>query len=151
MSNQTYLAKPGEVLQQWLHFDADGAVLGRMASRIAMVLQGKHHARYTPHVDTGDFVIVTNATKVHLSGAKRDDRMHRHHTGYMGGLKEMSAGDMLEKHPERIVQLAVRRMMPKTRLGRAMLTKLKIYAGPEHRHAAQQPQPVDMTPFKPRR
>ena len=151
MSNQTYLAKPGEVLQEWQHFDADGAVLGRMAARIAMVLQGKHHARYTPHVDTGDFVIVTNATKVHLSGDKRDGRIHRHHTGWMGGLKEMSTGEMLDKHPTRVIELAVRRMMPKTRLGRAMLTKLKIYAGSEHRHAAQQPSSVDMTPFKPRR
>jgi large subunit ribosomal protein L13 len=151
VSNQTYLAKPGEVLQDWQHFDADGAVLGRMAARIAMVLQGKHHARYTPHVDTGDFVIVTNATKVYLSGDKRDGRIHRHHTGWMGGLKEMSTGEMLEKHPTRVIELAVRRMMPKTRLGRAMLTKLKIYAGSEHRHAAQQPSSVDMTPFKPRR
>ena len=150
VSNQTYYAKTGEVLQAWHQFDADGAVLGRMAARIALVLQGKHHARYTPHVDTGDYIVVINAEKVHLTGDKRDGRMHRHHTGFMGGLKEMSAGEMLTKHPERVIELAVRRMMPKTRLGRAMLTKLKIYAGPDHRHAAQQPSPVDMTPFKPR-
>jgi large subunit ribosomal protein L13 len=144
VSNQAYYAKPGEVLQEWHQFDADGVVLGRMAARIALVLQGKHHARYTPHVDTGDFVIVTNAEKVHLTGAKRDDRMHRHHTGYIGGLKEMSAGEMLTKHPERVIQLAVRRMMPKTRLGKAMLTKLKVYAGPEHPHQAQQPMAVEL-------
>jgi large subunit ribosomal protein L13 len=147
---KTYQAKPGEVLRQWHHFDADGVVLGRMAARIAQLLQGKHHARYTPHVDTGDFIVVTNAEKVYLSGNKDEQRMHRHHTGYMGGLKEMSVAEMRTKHPERVIELAVRRMMPKTRLGRQMLSKLKVYAGSEHPHEAQQPQAVDTTPFKPR-
>lgn len=145
---KTFQAKPGEVLRGWQHFDADGVVLGRMAARIALVLQGKHHARYTPHVDTGDFVVVTNAEKVAMTGRKWEQRMHRHHTGYMGGLLEMSAGEMREKHPERVVELAVRRMMPKTRLGRAMLKKLKVYAGPDHPHGAQQPVAVDTAPYK---
>ena len=145
--DKTYRAKPGEVLQGWHHFDGDGAVLGRMASRIAMILQGKHHARYTPETDTGDFVIVTNATKVHLTGHKADDRMQRWHTGYLGGLREMSSGEMRERHPERLVFLAVRGMLPKTKLGRKMLTKLKVFPGAEHLHGAQQPVPVDMTPY----
>lgn len=145
---KTYHAKQGEVQQSWLLFDADNVVLGRMASRIAMVLQGKHHPRYTPHVDTGDFVIVTNASKVKLTGKKAADRIQRWHTGYMGGLKEQTSGEMREKNPERLVRLAVRRMMPKTRLGRAMLGKLKIYAGAEHPHEAQQPVAVDTTPYK---
>jgi len=127
------------VQANWHHFDADGATLGRMAARIAVLLQGKHHARYTPHVDTGDFVVVTNAEKVALSGSKRTDRMHRWHTGYLGGLKEMSAGDMIEKHPARLIELAVRRMLPKSRLGRQMLKKLKVYEGTEHPHTTQQP------------
>lgn len=148
--NKTYHAKPGEVQAAWQLFDADGAILGRLAARIAMVLQGKHHGRYTAHVDTGDFVIVLNAEKVFMSGSKRDDRMHRWHTGYIGGLREMSVADMLEKHPTRVLELAVRRMMPKTRMGRHMLKKLKIYAGSEHSHAAQQPTAVDMTEFQPK-
>jgi large subunit ribosomal protein L13 len=147
-STSTYLAKTGEVLPKWLVFDADGVVLGRMASRIAMVLQGKHHARYTPHVDTGDFVVVINAAKVGLTGNKANTRIHHWHTGYLGGMKELSAGAMREKDPERLVKLAVRRMMPKTRLSAQMLTKLKIYAGSEHPHAAQQPVAVDLTPYR---
>lgn len=145
---KTYQAKPGEVQASWHHFDADGATLGRMAVRIATILQGKHHARYTPHVDTGDFVVVTNAEKVALSGNKREARMHRWHTGYIGGLKEMSAGEMIDRYPARVIELAVRRMLPKTRLGRAMFKKLKVYAGSDHPHGAQQPVPVDMTVFK---
>ena len=145
---KTYLAKPGEVDARWQHFDADGAVLGRLASRIALVLQGKHHARYTPHVDTGDFVIVTNAAKVVLTGTKASTRMHRWHTGYLGGLKEVSAGALRERDSERLVKLAVRRMLPKTRLAAQMLGKLKVYPGPEHPHAAQQPAVVDTTPYR---
>lgn len=145
---KTYMAKTGEVQQRWLLLDADGAVLGRLAARIATVLQGKHHARYTPHVDTGDFVIVTNAAKVVLTGTKADDRMIRWHTGYVGGLQEVSAGTMRDKDPERLVRLAVRRMLPKTRLGRHMLSKLKIYAGAEHPHEAQQPVAVDTKPYR---
>ncbi len=145
---KTYLAKPGEVQQQWQHFDADGAVLGRMAARIATVLQGKHRPQYTPHVDTGDFVVVTNAAKVLLTGEKKDQRMIRWHTGYIGHLREMSVGEMLDKHPERVVELAVRRMMPKTKLGRAMMKKLKVVPGPDHKFGAQKPVTADTTPFK---
>jgi large subunit ribosomal protein L13 len=144
----SYLAKTGEVDPKWLVFDADGVVLGRMASRIAMVLQGKHHARYTPHVDTGDFVVVTNAAKVVLTGNKANTRIHHWHTGYLGGMKELTAGAMRAQDPERLVKLAVRRMMPKTRLGAHMLSKLKIYPGPEHPHAAQSPVAVDTTPYR---
>lgn len=147
---KTYLAKPGEVTQAWHLFDADGLVLGRMAARIATILQGKHHARYTPHVDTGDFVVVTNASKVVMTGAKPDDRVHRWHTGYLGGLRAMTAGEMREKQPERLVELAVRRMLPKTRLGRHMLKKLKVYAGTEHAHEAQKPIPADTTALRPK-
>ncbi len=145
---KTYNAKPGEVLQQWQHFDAEGVVLGRLAARIATVLQGKHHGRYTPHVDTGDFVVVTNARKITLTGKKAEQMVHRYHTGYIGGLREVSMARMLERKPDEVVRLAVRRMMPKTRLGRAMLNKLKIYAGAEHPHAAQQPVSVDTTQYK---
>lgn len=145
---KTYLAKPGDVQRQWLHFDADGAILGRMASRIAMVLQGKHRPQYTPHVDTGDFVVVTNAAKVAMTGLKKEQRMIRWHTGYIGHLREVSVGEMLDKHPERVIELAVRRMMPKTKLGRQMMKKLKVVAGPDHQFAAQKPETVDTTPFK---
>lgn len=145
---KTYHAKPGEVQQSWLLFDADDAVLGRMASRIAMVLQGKHHGRYTPHVDTGDFVVVTNAEKVLLTGAKREQRKVRWHTGYIGHLRELSVQQVMDKHPERVIELAVRRMMPKTRLGRQMFKKLKVVKGADHRHEAQRPVAVDMTPFQ---
>lgn len=145
---KTYQAKAGDVIAGWQHFDGTDAVLGRMAARIALVLQGKHHGRYTAHVDTGDFVVVTNAAKVMLTRNKADQRMHRWHTGHIGGLKEMSAGELRERYPERLVELAVRRMLPKTKLGRAMFKKLKVYAGDDHPHAAQQPQPVDMSIFK---
>jgi large subunit ribosomal protein L13 len=145
---KTYHAKAGEVLQAWHLFDAENVVLGRMAARIALILQGKHHGRYTQHVDTGDFVIVTNASKVALTGKKFEKRVHRWHTGYMGGLREMSASEMMERHPERLVQLAVRRMMPKTALGRQMFKKLKVFAGAEHPHAAQRPVAVDMSEYK---
>jgi len=145
---KTYLAKPGEVDARWQHFDADGAVLGRLAARIAVVLQGKHHARYTPHVDTGDFVVVTNAAKVVLTGTKADTRVHHWHSGYLGGLREMTAGTMRDQDPARLVRLAVRRMLPKTKLGRAMFSKLKVYKGPDHPHAAQKPIDADTAPYK---
>lgn len=145
---KTYNAKPGEVQQAWHLIDADGATLGRMAARIAILLQGKHHARYTPHIDTGDFVVVINASKVVMSGTKADDRMHRWHTGYMGGLKEMSAGEMRATRPDRLIELAVRRMLPKTKMGRQMYKKLKVYARGDHPHAAQQPVPVAHSTFQ---
>jgi large subunit ribosomal protein L13 len=145
---KTYLAKSGEVDARWQHFDADGAVLGRLASRIALVLQGKHHARYTPHVDTGDFVVVTNAAKIVLTGTKADTRVHHWHSGYLGGLRAMTAGTMRQQDPARLVRLAVRRMLPKTKLGRAMYSKLKVYAGPDHPHSAQKPVAADTAPYK---
>lgn len=148
MTMKTFLAKPGEVQARWQHFDADGVVLGRLAARIATVLQGKHHARWTPHVDTGDFVVVTNASKVVMTGAKFDQRLLRWHTGTLSGLREVPAGELRDRQPERLVRLAVRRMMPKTKLGRAMFAKLKVYAGAEHPHAAQQPVAVDTTPYR---
>ena len=145
---KTYLAKPGELQQAWHHFDADGAVLGRLAVRIATILQGKHHPRWTPHVDTGDFVIVTNAGKIALTGNKADTRVHHWHTYYLGGLRSMTAGEMRTKDPQRMIELAVRRMMPKTKLGRAMMGKLKVYATADHPHGAQKPVMADTTKYK---
>lgn len=145
---KSYLAKPGEVQRAWHHFDATDAVLGRMAVRIATILQGKHHPRYTPHVDTGDFVVVTNAAKVALTGSKAQTRVHHWHSYYLGGLKEMTAGEMRDRDPVRLVELAVRRMLPKTKLGRDMFGKLKVYAGAEHPHGAQQPVTADTKAFR---
>ena len=145
---KTYLAKPGQVQQAWHHFDADGAVLGRLAVRIATILQGKHHPRWTPHVDTGDFVVVTNAGKVALSGNKAQTRVHHWHTYYLGGLRSQTAGDMRERDPVKMIELAVRRMMPKTKLGRAMMGKLKVYASADHPHEAQRPIAADTTKFR---
>ncbi len=145
---KTYMAKPGEVQRKWQHFDADGVVLGRLAARVATVLQGKHHARYTAFVDTGDFVLVTNASKVVLSGTKADSRVHHWHSGYLGGMRAMTSGDMLDRDPARLLRLAVRRMLPKTKMGRAMYSKLKVYSGVEHPHAAQKPVTNDTTPYR---
>ncbi|MGI9014060.1 MAG: 50S ribosomal protein L13 [Phycisphaerales bacterium] len=141
MPRQTTFARQGDVNTQWLHFDAQDQILGRMATRIATVLMGKHRPEYTPHVDTGDFVIVTNASGLRMTGRKLDHRLKMRFTGYPGGLKAVPYRDVLEKHPERLVEDAVRRMLPKGRLGRKMLSKLKVYAGPEHPHQAQQPVP----------
>jgi large subunit ribosomal protein L13 len=144
MPRQTTFFKAGEVEQHWHHVDADDRVLGRMATTIATVLMGKHRPEYTPHVDCGDFVVVTNAAKVRLTGRKAEQRMKLRYSGYPGGLKARSYGDVLEKHPERIVEDAVRRMLPKSRLGRQMLSKLKVYPGPDHPHQAQQPEPMSL-------
>lgn len=139
---KTYSAKPGEVERQWILVDMDGQVLGRAATEIAMILRGKHRPTYTPHVDTGDFVVVVNAEKVKLTGKKLTDKKYYHHTGYIGSLKVASAGELLTDHPDRVIRAAVRGMLPKNTLGRSLLKKLKIYAGPEHPHAAQQPTPL---------
>jgi large subunit ribosomal protein L13 len=136
---KTFVAKPGSVSKSWYAVNAEGKVLGRMATRIATVLQGKHRPYYTPHVDTGDFVVVFNAEKVKLTGNKLADKMYKRYSGYPSGLRLTPASEMLEKHPDRVIMLAVRRMLPKTKLGDKMLKKLKIYAGHEHPHAAQQP------------
>ncbi|MEE9585014.1 MAG: 50S ribosomal protein L13 [Candidatus Brocadiales bacterium] len=136
---KTFMAKEGSVPKTWYAVDAEGKVLGRMATRIATVLQGKHKPQYTPHVDTGDFVIVFNARKVKLTGNKLKDKMYKRYSGYPGGLKTKPAGEVLEKHPDRVIRLAVRRMLPKSKLGEKMMKKLKVYAGHEHPHSAQQP------------
>ncbi len=141
---KTYSAHPGEVPRNWLLVDAEGQTLGHMASAIATRLRGKHKAEYTPHVDTGDFVVVINADKVRVTGKKATGKIYRSHSGYPGGLKSLSFEQLLERSPERVVRLAVRGMMPRNRLGRAMLKKLKIYAGGEHPHSAQQPQTLEL-------
>lgn len=142
MPRQTYFAKSGDVEAQWHHVDAEGRVLGRIATRIATILMGKHRPEYTPHVDCGDFVIVTNADRIVLTGQKLDQKMKMRYSGYPGGLKTESYRRVLQRHPERLFEEAVSRMLPKTRLGRQMIKKLKVYAGPEHPHQAQQPEPL---------
>jgi len=137
---KTYSAKPAEVERDWFVVDARERVLGRLASFVATRLRGKHKPIYTPHVDTGDHIIVINADKVALTGRKWDDKLYHHHSGYMGGLKSITAKQLLEKRPEDLVMHAVRGMLPKNTLGRNMLKKLKVYAGPEHPHSAQQPE-----------
>ncbi len=139
---KTYSAKPREVEQNWLLVDAEGQTLGRMATEIATRLRGKHKAEYTPHIDTGDFVVVINADKVQVTGKKATDKIYHAHSGFPGGLKSISFEKLQEKAPEKIIQRAVKGMLPRTPLGRAMLKKLKVYAGTEHPHSAQQPQSV---------
>ena len=144
MPRQTTFMKPTEVKRSWHQLDADGQILGRVAAKIAPILMGKHHPGYTPHVDTGDFVIVTNASKVVLTGRKGEQRMQLSYSGYPGGLKARSVNDILEKHPERVLEQAVRRMLPKTRLGRMMMKKLKVYAGPNHDLGVQNTQNLSL-------
>jgi large subunit ribosomal protein L13 len=141
---KTYSAKPHEVDQNWLLVDADGQILGRMATAIATRLRGKHKAEYTSHVDTGDFVVVINAEKVKVTGNKASDKMYHSHSGYPGGLKSISFEKLIDRTPERVIQLAVKGMLPRTPLGRAMFKKLKVYAGSEHPHSAQQPKSVQL-------
>ena len=138
---KTYVAKPSEIQREWFVVDAQGLPLGRLASEVAKVLRGKHKPTYTPFLDTGDFVIIVNAAKIQLTGNKLDQKMYRYHTGYMGGLKETSYRKLMNTKPEKAFELAVKGMLPKNSLGRQMYRKLKVYAGPEHDHAAQKPQP----------
>ncbi len=138
-TRRTTVAKPDEVRRAWHHVDADGMVLGRLASRIAQVLMGKHKPTYTPHVDTGDFVVVTNVDKISVTGNKLDHKSYARYSYYPGGYKETPMREMFAKHPERVLHTAVRRMLPKNALGRHMLRKLKCYRGDAHPHAAQQP------------
>jgi len=140
MIMKTYMAKPGAVEAKWLHVDATDKVLGRLAVRIATVLLGKHRVTYTPHVATGDFVIVTNASKIRLTGRKLEQKEYQRYSLYPGGLKRIPARMMLEKKPQEMVRLAVRRMLPKGSLGNRLLKRVKIYAGPEHPHSAQRPE-----------
>ncbi len=143
-SMKTYSAKPGEVEQKWYLVDATAKPLGRLASNIAKRLRGKHKPQYTPHTDTGDYIIVINAEKVMVTGNKRADKMYYRHSGYIGNLKKMSFSEMLEKHPERTIEIAVKGMLPRNSLGRKMLRKLRVYAGTTNRHQAQQPEPLEI-------
>ncbi len=138
---RTYTTKPEDIKREWFVIDATGMTLGRLATQIATVLKGKHKPIYSPHMDTGDFVIVVNAHKVRVTGRKLDQKFYYRHSGYPGGLKEISLRDQLNRHPDRVLRFAVRGMLPKNRLGRQMIKKLKIYAEPGHPHEAQQPKP----------
>ncbi len=140
----TESAKPAEVRRVWHLVDAEGKTLGRLATEIARRLRGKHKPQFTPHVDTGDYIVVVNAKKVRVTGNKLENKMYHRHTGYIGHLRSTNLADMLARHPERVLESAVKGMMPHNPLGRSMLKKLKVYAGAEHRHAAQQPQPLDI-------
>jgi len=141
---RTYSAKPGEVQRDWYLVDADGKTLGRLATQIAERLRGKGKPQYTPHVDTGDFVVVVNAEKVRVTGNKLDDKLYYRHSGYPGGLRTRSLREQLDRQPAEVLRKAVKGMLPRNRLGRAQLTKLKIYAGPEHPHEAQAPKPLEV-------
>ncbi|MBN1487175.1 MAG: 50S ribosomal protein L13 [Anaerolineae bacterium] len=141
---KTYMAKPAEVDRKWYVVDATGLTLGRLATQIATVLRGKHKPQYTPHVDVGDFVIVVNAEKVKVTGRKLDQKMYYRHTGYPGGLKSVTLRRQLEKFPERVLESAVRGMLPHGPLGRRMFKKLKVYAGPQHPHQAQMPEVLEV-------
>jgi len=141
---KTYNAKPGEISRDWYLVDAEGQTLGRLATRLADLLRGKGKAQFTPHVDTGDFVVVVNAEKIAVTGKKLDEKMYYRHSGYPGGLKQRPLREQLERRPEEVLRKAVKGMLPRTRLGRQQLTKLKIYAGPEHPHDAQAPAPLEV-------
>jgi len=148
---KTYNAKPSEVTRGWFVIDAEGVVLGRLASIVAMRLRGKHKPSYTPHVDCGDNIVVVNAEKVRLTGNKYEDKVFYYHTGHPGGIKERTARQTLEsKYPERLIEKAVERMVPRNNLGRAQMRKLHIYAGTEHPHAAQSPKPLDLGAMNPK-
>ncbi len=139
---KTWNAKPGDVTREWYVVDAEGQTLGRLATRIADTLRGKDKPQYTPHIDTGDFVIVVNAEKIGVTGKKMDEKLYRRHSGYPGGLRERPLREELKRRPTEVLRKAVKGMMPRNRIARAQLTKLKIYAGPEHPHEAQAPKPL---------
>ncbi len=141
---KTYSAKAQDVERKWYVVDAQGKTLGRLATQIATILRGKHKPIYTPHVDCGDFVIVINAEKVQTTGRKLDQKKYYRHSGYPGGLREITLRDQLRRFPERVIEAAVKGMLPKSKLGRAMYKKLKVYAGPNHPHAAQNPEPLEL-------
>ena len=138
-----FIQKPAEVERKWYVVDAEGKTLGRMASEVAAILRGKNKPTFTPHVDCGDYVIVINAEKVAVTGKKRQEKIYKRHTGYPGGLRELTFEQLLEKHPEEVVKHAIKGMMPTGKLGRQMYKKLKVYAGPEHKHEAQKPEVLD--------
>jgi len=141
---ETFSANEEDVERDWWHVDLEGQTLGRAASQIASLLRGKHKPIFTPHVDCGDFVVVTNCEKVEMTGSKHDDKMYRRHTGYPGGLDEISAGELLERKPEKVIEYAVWGMLPKNKLGKRIFQKLKVYEGPDHPHEAQQPDDYDV-------
>jgi large subunit ribosomal protein L13 len=141
---KTWTAKPGEVTRDWYVVDADGQTLGRLATQIADTLRGKRKAQYTPHVDTGDFVVVVNAEKIAVTGQKLDQKMYHRHSGYPGGLRSRTLRQQLDRRPEEVLRKAVKGMLPRNRLARAQMTKLKIYAGPDHPHEAQAPKPLQL-------
>lgn len=141
---RTVSAKPAEVNHAWYLIDATGKTLGRLSTEIARRLRGKHKPIYTPHVDTGDYIVVVNAEKIRVTGNKLNDKMYYHHTGYIGNMKKTNLSDLLNEHPTRVIETAVKGMLPKNPLGRAMFKKLKVYAGPEHKHESQQPQPLEI-------
>ena len=141
---KTFVTKTQEIEREWHVVDATGQTLGRLASRIARIIRGKHKPIYAPSVDAGDYVIVVNAEKIHVTGGKLDKKIYYRHSGYPGGIKEISLREQLDKHPTRVIKYAVRGMLPRNRLGRRMFKKLKVYAGPDHPHEAQQPKPLEL-------
>jgi len=141
---KTFVAKPKNITHGWFVVDANNLVLGRLASEVAKRLRGKHKPEYTPHIDTGDYIVIINAEKIRVTGRKQTDKMYYHHSGYPGGIKSISFDKLQAKTPEKIIQLAVKRMLPRGPLGRDMFRKLKVYAGPEHEHSAQQPIPLTL-------
>ncbi len=141
---KTYAVKAGDIERRWYVVDAQGKTLGRLATRIAGILRGKHKPTFSPHLDTGDFVIIVNAEKIQVTGNKLNTKRYYRYSGYLGGLKSIVLSDQLEQHPERVLVHAIRGMLPKNRLGRAMIKKLKVYAGPNHPHAAQKPEPLEL-------
>jgi len=141
---KTYMPKPDNIERKWYVVDAKGKTLGRLASQVASILKGKHKPIYSPHMDTGDFVIIVNASGVELTGKKKEQKMYRHHSGYPGGLKEVSYERMIKEKPEKVVYEAVWGMIPHNRLGRKMITKLKVFRGPEHKHEAQRPETLEL-------
>jgi large subunit ribosomal protein L13 len=148
MMNRTYNAKPGEVERKWFIVDLDGQTAGRVASKIATLLRGKHKPQFTPHVDTGDFVIAINAEKIKFSGSKWQNKKYYNHSQYLGGLRTFTAKEMLERNPERIIKDAVRGMLPKTKLGNKIFKKFKVYVDDQHKHTAQQPEKIDLSEIK---
>ena len=140
---KTYMASPSDIERKWYVVDASEYTLGRLASEVAKVLRGKNKAIFTPHIDTGDYVIVVNADKVKVTGKKLDQKIYYHHSDYIGGMKETTLREMMNKHPERVIEYAVKGMLPKGPLGRQMYTKLFVYAGPDHKHAAQKPETLE--------
>lgn len=141
---KTYVANPNDRERDWVLIDATGQTLGRLSTQIAEILRGKRKPGYTPHVDTGDFVVVINAEKISVTGNKRAEKLYYRHSGFPGGLKSRTLDEMLERRPEEVIRKAVKGMLPRNRLGRAQLTKLKVYAGPDHPHAAQKPEPMEL-------